>query len=110
MKTTTRVLTAAALCLVMQSALSQTTFGDPDCGTWIKSPRETDKAWLLGYLTGLNIGTPDSKAYPDPLGALGSAQQAYLWMDNFCQTNPLSKVGGGGVILFWELVAKRRAK
>jgi hypothetical protein len=55
MNTTIRVLTAAALCLVMQSALSQTTFGRPDCGAWVKTPRAPDKAWLLGHLSGINV-------------------------------------------------------
>ena len=44
----------------------------------------------------------------DPLDALNSADQAYLWMDNWCKANPLKKVSEGAVSLFIELMDKKK--
>lgn len=104
------VLACALLLYATTAGAENTTaFGAIDCGQWIKSPRQADKAWLLGYLSGLNaMWQGDTKNIPrDPLDALSSADQAFLWMDNFCRASPLKKVDSGAIALFFELVAKR---
>jgi hypothetical protein len=109
-KTLIRVITAAAICLAAQSAFSQTTFGRTDCGKWLTNPdgaKTLNKAWLLGYLSGLSVS---GIAKNDPFDALSSAAQAYVWMDNFCKANPLSDISEGGAKLFAELTEKAKAR
>lgn len=91
--------------------------GQMDCGQWIADGRNTDKAWLLGHLSGLNLSAVmaahNRKGAPpsiDPLSTLGSAKQAFLWMDNWCRANPLKRVGEGSLTLYLELTEKALKK
>jgi hypothetical protein len=87
---------------------SSTTFGTPDCGQWIAEKTPSRRGWLLGYLTGLNWLHDEMGNNPkDPLDALNSAEQAFLWMDNWCKANPLKNLRAGGVDLFIELMEKK---
>ena len=76
------------------------TFGEMNCGDWIKEQSPTNQTWLMGLLTGMNIGPINSN---NDLANLKSSNQALLWMDNYCQSNPLKMVSEGGVALFREL-------
>ena len=109
MKTSVRVIAAAAICLAAQNSFSQTGFGSPDCGQWLAEKTPGRKAWLAGYLSGLNkvhyISTDR-----DPLDLLSSMDQAYAWMDNYCRQNPLEKIHAGGFSLLVELVKKDTAR
>jgi hypothetical protein len=107
-KTLIRVITAAAICLTAQSAFSQTGFGSPDCGQWLAEKTTYRKAWLTGYLSGLNTAHYAINKR-DPLDLLSSMDQAFAWMDNYCRKNPLERVSSGGFELFVELL-KREAK
>lgn len=78
-------------------------FGEPDCGKWVESSTATRKAWLLGYLSGMN--TMDATK-GDALEQLQSAEQAFLWMDNYCRANPLNGMSNGAVALFFELTKR----
>lgn len=99
-------LLAAGLSPVAQA---YTTFGAPDCGKWVNAPSNQQKAWLLGFMSGMNANhqvlRPELK---DPLDPLNSADQIFLWMDNYCKANPLKTVGDGGVALFTELLRNTR--
>lgn len=89
-------------------ALATAVFGGPDCGNWIKEPTPSRKSWLLGFLSGLNVLHDELNRKPDdPLDQIGSSQQIVLWMDNYCQANPLERVATGGWALFEELKSKR---
>ncbi len=100
-----RALLVAALFLFSTHASAQTTFGGPDCGEWIKSPTHSKRVWLAGYLSGLNMQhSLDEKKPTDPLGKLSSAEQAFLWVDNYCKENPLKDVPSAGALLFFELI------
>lgn len=80
----------------------QTIFGDSDCGEWV-SNKNGSRAWLLGFLSGINSMQANVKYKYDPLGKLNSASQAFLWMDNYCKANPLMYVHEGALILYGEL-------
>jgi len=41
---------------------------------------------------------------------VGSVEQIYLWMDNYCKANPLSFLSDGGDKLIFELIAKTPEK
>ena len=77
------------------------TFGAIDCGKWLQAKTPVDQAWLLGYMTGLNIQLNDN-----PLGKINSSFQIVSWMNNYCQKNPLENVLNGGIELLNELKKK----
>jgi hypothetical protein len=105
-KSLAKILMALVLALPL-SAQSQTAFGIPDCGEWINTANNLKRGWLLGYMSGLNAMHVLENLKPeDPLRKLNSADQAFLWMDNYCKTNPLKTVGHGGWELFKELGKK----
>lgn len=83
-------------------------FGAIDCGEWVKSqlrtpPHQANRAWLLGFLSGLN----QDKFYKDALSKVSSATQIFLWMDNYCKNNPLEQVSDGTYELFNELMKRK---
>lgn len=103
---------SSVLCVVLMSwsisGFTQTTFGKPDCGQWIKDNSLRDKSWLLGFLSGLNSDPPNQKH--DFLNELNSAEQAYLYIDDYCRTNPLNNVSQGAFKLYIDLIKKRNNK
>ena len=92
--------------VLLNPAQAVITFGIPDCGQWVNNKTETRKTWLLGYMSGLSVMHELNKNRDDPLKKINSAQQIYLWMDNYCQKNPLKDVSDGGAALFIELMGK----
>lgn len=99
-------LTIFALCCALASttALAQggpVIFGDFDCGGWVKANSPTSRTWLLGYLSGVNFKAATKST--DPLDKINSADQIFLWMDNYCRANPLKTVQAGANELYREL-------
>lgn len=86
-----------------------TSFGAPDCGEWVNGTRPGSKIWLSGYMSGLNrmfnISADRSAAAYDPISTLSSMDQAFVWMDNWCRSNPLEGVDSGAQHLLLELIA-----
>jgi len=96
-------------CFFCLPAISQdtiTVIGRSDCGQWMANSKSNFslKTWLLGYMSGMNYGL--SNPQNDPLKKLNSAEQIFLWMDNYCAKNPLKTVGDGSRELFFELEKK----
>lgn len=84
-----------------------TGFGSPDCGQWISQPDSISyKAWLVGYMSGLNQMYSLDGNKGDPLERINSINQMFLWMNNYCTKNPLNRVSSGGVEMFIELMKK----
>ena len=109
MKKHSLVLFTLTLASSLSFADPYTKFGDPDCGAWVKNQTTRERAWLMGKLTGMNhilvvLGNNSKKK--DPLNELDSANQAFVWMDNYCRKNPLKSVGDGALDLFIELIDK----
>jgi len=93
---------------------ARTTFGQPDCGQWVNATqvqRLQRQFWLLGWLTGANAlldaDTPKGQTKPDYLGQLNSAEQTFLFVDNYCRANPLSDVGNAADELMVDLIRKK---
>lgn len=82
-----------------------TGFGKYDCATWFT--KEPAKDWLLGYLTGVNFILADAKKGFDPLSKVNSAEQIYLWVDNYCKANPLKTVHSAANELYIELKGQK---
>lgn len=86
-------------------------FGGYDCGQWfVPGKRQYAAAWLVGFLSGQSLMYYQLGPHSDPLDELRSADQAYLWMDNWCRANPLEGIDKGGQALFRELTIKRAAR
>jgi len=104
------VLLLLAYCLA-QPAFGQVWFGVRDCGQWIERlggtsrvEQITSEGWLAGFMSGLNwMYWLNHKDTGDPLSKVNSQAQMVLWMDNYCNKNPLNIVSQGGVDLFTEL-------
>lgn len=101
----TKLLTALLTVLLSSPAFTQpvVTIGAADCGQWIarKGNNFTDirtNSWLMGFMTGLNFDGRGKN-----LLSKVSAEQIFLWMDNYCKANPLDTVVKGGQILMEEL-------
>ncbi len=78
--------------------------GKADCADWVTSRASGDtnyESFLLGLLNGWSLGSL-TEFWVGPRGEL-SAEQVYLWMDNYCQANPLSIVVTGAGTLFNEV-------
>lgn len=81
--------------------------GTLGCGIWIAdknadSLRKFDsQTWVLGFLSGKAIATGKDilKNTPD--------ESLFLWIDNYCQSNPLSDVADASNALYFELVNKK---
>jgi len=93
-------------CICLPAISQVTMFGNSDCGQWVANSKSdfAMKTWLLGFMSGLSSGISDPKN--DPLKKINSAEQIYLWMDNYCTKNPLRTVSSGGNNLFLELSGK----
>ena len=101
-------IVSATFVLLTQPVFGQSTFGLPDCGQWLVKDSKfkiSDKAWLLGFMGGLSV-MDNLSTGKDPMEKINSVEQIFLWMDNFCQKNPLGTVSSGGFVLFIELKAK----
>jgi len=107
-------LVALFLCLVCQSVSAQVdgrdhpfVKGGADCASWLQPASSTlgfmNKAWLVGYLSGLNIGFfLDERRNTFNYFEGVTPQQINLWMDNYCRVNPLSDVSAGAAQLYTE--------
>lgn len=100
-----------ALAFAVASALASgqaiagpvTTVGGTDCGKWTLDTTVTRKAWLLGFISGMNsLHVEEGLSPPNPLGDY-SAEQLFAWMNNYCAKHPLNTVRQGAVELFGEM-------
>ena len=96
---------STALLLSCCMSYAQVGFGGYDCGQWFVKGGVA-KAWLLGYLSGINAMVANENNNYDPLAKLGSAEQAFLWVDNYCKANPLKNLYAAGSELYFELQKK----
>ena len=96
--------------LLNTGALAQVQMlGTPSCGEWVTETRKNSATsiafgfWLTGYLSGIAYGSGKDvlKDRPDREGLL-------LWIENYCQKNPLSKVNEAAQELARELLKKSK--
>jgi hypothetical protein len=96
MKTALSISLALALVLTCEISAGQSIWveASEDCREWLKARKlkrsSPYEAHLVGLLSGMAIGRMIDiwKAHGNPM----SKEQAYVWMDKYCQSNPLSKV------------------
>jgi hypothetical protein len=79
-----------------------------DCGEWLRERQSKEKhaeqSWMLGYLSGLAVGTKR-----DFLRGT-SSEALKLWVDNYCKVNPLNNLGVAGAELAKELIKQKNPK
>ncbi len=100
-----KIIVAIGL-LFVNTSYAYTTFGVRDCGQWLSGKTDGRKAWVVGFMSGLNVMHSLNNNKDDPLGKINSVEQIYAWMDNYCQKNPLKETDEGGVTLLLELMGK----
>ena len=96
MRTVLSISLALALILTCEISAGQRIWVETpeDCGEWLKARKlkrsSPHEARLVGLLSGMAIGrmTDIWKAQGNPM----TREQAYLWMDRYCQSNPRSRV------------------
>jgi hypothetical protein len=102
-----KLVAVAALSFAAWGVHAGTTmFGIPDCGKWMAIHSESQKGWLLGFVSGL----ASMDTIPDVLDSVASAEQMYLWVNNYCQAHPLNGLNDAGNSLYLELTLKRAVK
>jgi hypothetical protein len=85
--------------------------GASSCGEWLEGRKQDSYQaqlhWIQGFISAYNQYVYFGK---NPNGVFGSADHKSIavWMDNYCQQNPLSSPHDGAVLLIKEL--ERRAK
>jgi len=87
-------------------------YGNASCGEWVLMRREKSAtidqlrmvSWISGYITAFNSITSDTF---NIAGDTGLAT-IFLWLDNYCQANPLMKLTDGLLVLTIELWPNRK--
>jgi hypothetical protein len=103
MRTLLSISLALALMLAAGAVKGQNIWVETseNCGEWVKARKlkrsSPHEARLVGMLDGMAVGrmTDIWKAQGKPM----SRDQAYEWMDQYCQSNPLSKIVIGAEVL-----------
>lgn len=106
------IISITTALVLIQASHGATVRGASDCGKWLQEGQSNNaaslamKAWLVGFMSGLNVMYEIKDGKTDALDNIKSNQQIYTWMDNYCQKNPLKEVDDGGIKLFIELMKK----
>lgn len=85
--------------------------GARSCGDWVMARKENNswdafsmKGWIAGYFTAFDMQTEGVYSI---LGSTGD-ESVYLWMDKYCQENPLKNMGVAMEQLTSELWPNRK--
>ncbi len=82
--------------------------GAPSCGSWVKNRADdswlmrTEGSWLVGYLSG-RASASNKDFLRD-----SNNDSLFLWVDNYCQANPLMDLDDAGIELSKELMKRAR--
>lgn len=97
----------AALLAMSLSSWGATTVGDVECTEWVKQNSPAMKAWLLGYMSGLNVqwASDLQNRGEGPLEKHSSPEWVFRWMDASCknEVHALDKISTRGFSLFQEM-------
>lgn len=92
------------------SANALSTKGARGCGVWVTdrsaglSRSVGNETWFIGYLSGLAVYSNKDILKDTDNDSL------YLWVDNYCRSNPLKDISDAGVDLFFELKKQKGLK
>ena len=102
----TTVLSAALLATSL-SSWAATTVGDVECVEWVNRNTPAMKAWLLGYMSGLNVqwAADIQNRGEGPLEKYSSQEFLFRRMDESCriEAHVEDKISVRGFSLFLEM-------
>lgn len=79
--------------------------GYTDCGLWMRARQQNGagqlESYAMGFLDGFSSGKDREFWAAD--GRVISRDAVYLWLDNYCRSNPLNLLGTG----LWKLFQER---
>ena len=104
-KTLLATVTLLWLGLAAPQGVGIETRGVRSCGAWISQVGTVglaNRTWFIGFLTGIAF-----MSNKDFLHGTDN-ESLYLWLDNYCRSNPLKMIDDGGYLLFLELVKQKR--
>lgn len=97
------VLTSNAVAYAQKAAIGP---GGMLCSDWLKASDQTkapEAFWILGFLSGANIWGN----YNDFLAQIAishtPSEKLFLWIDDFCRTNPTAPIYAGANTLACDL-------
>ncbi|MGE5336801.1 MAG: hypothetical protein ACM3PU_03175 [Gemmatimonadota bacterium] len=88
------------------SAATYVIVDQTNCDQWSNQNGEVRKERLLAFLSGMNTTWRYVRG-DNPLAKLGSAEQAFSWMDSYCKAHPRGTVADGAAYLFFDLVGRK---
>lgn len=105
------------LILLSREAFAQkiTIRGMSSCGSWVeeetkhKAPGSyinTRRTWVVGYLSGLAVAS-DVNFWGEQNINILDPSSVYLWIDNYCRTNPLKDIADASSALFLERIGNK---
>lgn len=107
-----KILGILAVCLMLSGVVNTANAvevrGMCSCGTWIQEKKTNashiSQLWLLGFMSGLAVGLEKDIIKKTDNSSI------FLWMDNYCQANPLKDIEDGGIALSAELMVQKNIK
>ena len=83
-----------------------------NCADWFQKEYEiSGKAWVLGYLTGINeLWSATGRKPANPLKVITSNAQVFTWFDAYCKANPFDTVKSAAGKLLYELAERQRGR
>lgn len=104
-----RKLLCIVLSVIATSALAGPIKGPgaTTCGQWVEDRKKTGAhysqlSWIQGFISSYNHYL-DSHKDPNGIFGIADSNSVTVWMDNYCQKNPLNTVYLGTVELIEEL-------
>jgi hypothetical protein len=100
------IVATAALVSTISAASGQSVnlAGDVNRGIWLEARTQRTainlEGFVQGLLNGMSLGS--NIEFWEVGGNRVSSAQVFLWMDNYCRTNPLSNAYNGAVALMNE--------
>ena len=105
----TLLWTVASLCLSSAASAQEIAIkGATPCGKWVNESKENDwprlinRSWFMGFISG-----KAAESRRDVLRGTDAAS-LYLWLDNYCQSNPLKDIADAADMLVLELAKQKR--
>jgi hypothetical protein len=84
--------------------------GVPSCGDWVQEHSVKSlsalrqEGWFLGFVSGLATGLEKNFLAGTDNASL------FLWMNNYCNANPLKDIEDGTNVLYFELKKQKNIK
>lgn len=107
-KTILALMAVATLGGASDNASALSTMGVRSCGEWVADSKDAyaliRESWLIGYVSGLVVGTGKDFLRGTDIESL------FSWVTSYCKKNPLDDLADAGNAFGRELVNKKGIK